>query len=244
MAKAVRAETSRRWGPRRSVIGAKDSDDEEERAAPAPNPKAPPPEPPAPAQAALPTITMADFGVGHVAAWALTSLNRYTLYEPRGVALPELAHLPADAQFVLKEWRAFVHNGVATMACLQDEEDVAELNELKASDWEERVHLLYKYRSYLGGPKIPLGPKVLFGLGTFVHPGGPACHPRAPPVLFPDRARMVIVGDSTLWGVSSSVNKQGQHERSRRRPLGSGHLCHQRLARVIPWWLRCGTGLP
>jgi hypothetical protein len=172
---------SRRWGKRRSVIGDKESGDEEERAAPAPDPKTVLAEPPSAASAAMPpTLQLADFGEGRVEQWAVTPLTRFTLQEPRGLALPELANLSPDEQFVLKEWRAFVHNGVATMACLQDEEDVAELNELRASDWEERVQLLYKYRSYLGGPKIPLEPKVLFGLGTAVHPEGPARHPRAP----------------------------------------------------------------
>ena len=203
--KASRAGSRRRWGGRRSVIGNKDSDDEAERTAPAIDPKAPPPPPPpASGQSLVPTIKLADFGEGASAGWAISALNRYVLKEPRGMKLPELAHLLPDEQLVLKEWRAFVHFAVAAMACVLDEEDAAELNELRNSDWEERVQLLYKYQSYMGGPAIPLGPRVLFGLGTAVQSGGPAQHPRAPPVLRPDRARLLLLGDSTLWGVSSN----------------------------------------
>ena len=163
----------------------------------------------------VPTITLADFGEGASAGWAIAAFNHYVLKEPRGMKLPELAHLLPDEQLVLKEWRAFVHNAVAAMACVLDEEDAAELNELRDSDWEERVQLLYKFQSYLGGPVVPLGPRVLFGLGTTVQSGGPAQHPRAPPVLRPDRARLLLLGDSTLWGVSSNVSKQGQKAEAR-----------------------------
>ena len=56
---------------------------------------------------------------------------------------------------------------------------------------------------------------MLFGLGTVVHPEGHAHHPRAPPVLRPDRARLIVVGDSTLWGVSPSKGKRSQKGEAR-----------------------------
>ena len=85
----------------------------------------------------VPTITLADFGEGASTGWAIAALNRYVLKEPRGMQLPELAHLLPDEELVLKEWRAYVHNAVAAMACVLDEEGAAELNELRVVDWEE-----------------------------------------------------------------------------------------------------------
>jgi hypothetical protein len=81
-----------------------------------------------------------------------------------------------------------------------------DLSELSPADWEERVVLFYKYLSYLGGGRLPVGPEVLFGLGANADVDHKR-HPQPPPVLDAGGARVFVTGDSTLWGVGKTGNK-------------------------------------